>query len=418
MSFLRRSPRSGVLRLHRLCSPGVVLQSNASSSSRASSPSSRLQHTTTTSSRLHRALKQWGPHLVLSEEISHALQTGDRGIVALETAILTHGMPFPSNLTTAQSVEANIRENSSSIPATVGIVEGKIVVGLTERQLQALSDPEQREQNNKIKTIKVSRRDLAPALTFGYNGGTTVSGTMYIAHSLGIDVFVTGGIGGVHRGASESMDISADLQELGQTPMGVICAGAKSILDIGLTLELLETLGVNVTTIGETNDFPAFYSPVSGFKSPYSVSSPESAAQLLHTSLSLPRPLSTLFAIPIPESHHEAGGFIQSCVERAVEESVKNGMDKKGKEVTPWLLKRVGELSKGRALESNVKLIENNARIGGKVAEELVKERQRARARGSADVSSPHQSPFFFSFRFASFRFASFRFVSFGYLSG
>ncbi|KAI5454417.1 hypothetical protein NCC49_004470 [Naganishia albida] len=316
-------------------------------------------------STLAKAKAAWGDTLRVLPEVEHALETGSKGVVALETAIVTHGMPHPTNYECALSVEALIREQSS-IPATIALIQGKIHIGLTPAELARLSDPAVN-----AKSIKLSRRDLARGLYARMDAGTTVAGTMMLARHVGIDVFVTGGIGGVHRGAERSMDVSADLHELGRTAMGVVCAGAKSILDLGLTLEVLETLGVNVTTVGETDDFPAFYSPKSGFKSNFFVKSAAEAAGLLHTSLSLPTPQAQLFACPIPPQYHAQGAAIQEAVEQAVRESIEQGVDKRGKEVTPWLLKRVGELTRGKALESNIALIENNARIGGRIAAEL-----------------------------------------------
>ncbi|KAJ9095686.1 hypothetical protein QFC21_005558 [Naganishia friedmannii] len=322
-------------------------------------------------STLAKAKAAWGDRLVVSEEVEHALETGSSGVVALETAIVTHGlpvhpgMPHPTNYDCALSVESLIRAQSS-LPATIALLSGRIHIGLSKAQLAHLSDPA-----INAKSIKLSRRDLARGIYSKVDAGTTVAGTMMLARQVGIDLFVTGGIGGVHRGAERSMDISADLHELGRTPMGVVCAGAKSILDLGLTLEVLETLGVNVTTIGQTNDFPAFYSPKSGFKSSFFVKDASQAASLLHTSLNLPTPQAQLFACPIPEEYHAQGEIIQQAVEQAVRESVEQGVDKKGKEVTPWLLKRVGELTQGKALKSNIALIENNAIIGGRIAAEL-----------------------------------------------
>ncbi|WVF66842.1 hypothetical protein IAT40_001584 [Kwoniella sp. CBS 6097] len=315
---------------------------------------------------LAQAKQTWGNRLMLSEEVEHALQS-QSPVIALESAIITHGMPHPTNLTTASSLESIIRDKSVT-PATVALINGTIHLGLTKSQLEELSDPACGISRG---AVKVSRRDLGPALALGKTGGTTVAGTMYIASSLGIKVFVTGGIGGVHRGAESSMDISADLIELGRTPMAVFCAGAKSILDIPRTLEVLETQGVCVATYGDKQEFPAFYHPSSGCQSPWRVSDSDSAARLIQSSLTLPTPLSTLLAVPIPFEHAEAGSKVQEAVEQAVRESVEQGVDKRGKEVTPWLLKRVGELTRGKALELNVKLIENNAKVGSEVAVKL-----------------------------------------------
>ncbi|KIR26025.1 indigoidine synthase A family protein [Cryptococcus deuterogattii LA55] len=291
------------------------------------------------------AKKLWGNRLVFSEEVEAALHAR-APIVALESTIITHGMPHPVNLETAQSAESIIRA-SSAVPATIAIIDGKIHVGLSSRQLEEIADVKSGLGKG---SVKVSRRDLAPTLALKRTGGTTVAGTMYVASSVGIHVFVTGGIGGVHRGAENSMDISADLIELGRTPMAVVCAGAKSILDIPRTLEVLETQGVCVATYGGDSEFPAFYHPSSGCESPWSVPDIKSAASLVHASLSLPTPLSTLLAVPIPSEHADAGLAVQRAVEQAVRESVEQGIDKRGKEVTPWLLKRVGELTKGTAL--------------------------------------------------------------------
>ncbi|OCF34624.1 indigoidine synthase A family protein [Kwoniella heveanensis BCC8398] len=334
---------------------------------------------------LSQARQSWGNRLVISEEVEHALHT-KAPIIALESAIITHGMPHPTNLTTASSLESIIRSRSVT-PATVALINGRIHVGLSGNQLEALSDPSSGISKG---AVKVSRRDLGPALALGKTGGTTVAGTMYIASSLGIKVFVTGGIGGVHRGAESSMDISADLIELGRTPMAVFCAGAKSILDIPRTLEVLETQGVCVATYGDKQEFPAFYHPSSGCQSPWRVPDSDSAARLIQTSLTLPTPLSTLLAVPIPSEHAEAGAQVQEAVEQAVRESVEQGVDKRGKEVTPWLLKRVGELTQGEALDLNVKLIENNARIGSEVAVRLA-DLYRSRGSGSGSEQGGEQ---------------------------
>ncbi|WVQ62816.1 uncharacterized protein L199_000965 [Kwoniella botswanensis] len=320
-----------------------------------------------------------GDRLQISEEVHDALATS-KPIVALESAIITHGMPHPTNLNTASSVETIIR-SKGVVPATIALINGKIHVGLTESEMIQLSDPQSKISKG---AVKVSRRDLGPVISLKKTGGTTVAGTMYIAESLGIKIFVTGGIGGVHRGAESSMDISADLLELGRTPMAVFCAGAKSILDIPRTLEVLETQGVCVASYGDKQDFPAFYTPSSGCQSPWRVGDADAAARLIYTQLSLPTKLSTLFGVPIPSQHAEAGAEVQKSVEQAVRESVELGIDKRGKEVTPWLLKRVGELTGGKALGLNVNLIENNARIGAEVAAKLSEMYQLESEKGDA----------------------------------
>ncbi|OWT35422.1 indigoidine synthase A family protein [Cryptococcus neoformans Bt1] len=337
------------------------------------------------------AKKFWGDKLVFSEEVEAALHAR-APVVALESTIITHGMPHPINLETAQSVESIIRA-SSAVPATIAIINGKIHVGLSSRQLDGIADVRSGLGKG---SVKVSRRDLAPTLALKRTGGTTVAGTMYIANSVGIHVFVTGGIGGVHRGAENSMDISADLIELGRTPMAVVCAGAKSILDIPRTLEVLETQGVCVATYGENSEFPAFYHPSSGCESPWSVPDIKSAAGLVYASLNLPTPLSALLAVPIPSEHADAGLEVQKAVEQAARESVEQGIDKRGKEVTPWLLKRVGELTRGTALGLNIKLYENNAKIGSQVAvqvSKLFREQNDASSALYVPVSSSESSP-------------------------
>ncbi|KAG9045515.1 hypothetical protein FS842_001167, partial [Serendipita sp. 407] len=302
---------------------------------------------------------------VISEEIQDALATG-KPIVALETALVTHGMPQPENLKTALSIEGCVRA-SGAIPATIGILNGHIHVGLSRAQIEQLSD------TRNFPSSKISRRDIAAVCARKGNGGTTIAGTMVIAHLAGIKVFSTGGLGGVHRGGEDSLDVSADLTELGRTPVAVIAGGIKSILDIGRTLEYLETQGVPVVTYGRTRGFPAFFSPRSGFESPYNVETPLEAANIIHHGDLLGLKNGYMFGCPIPEEYAEAGERIQRAVDQAVEESTLNGMDKRGKEVTPWLLNRVYELTGGASLENNVALIENSARIGGKIAVEYAK---------------------------------------------
>lgn len=280
----------------------------------------------------------------MSEEVEHALNT-DAPVIALESAIITHGMPYPANAETAASLETIIREHGV-VPATIALMDGRVQVGLSASQLEELSTAP-RDQS-----CKVSRRDLGAALCLKRYGGTTVAGTMILAHSVGISHFVTGGIGGVHRGAQDSMDVSADLVELGRTPMGVVCAGAKSILDIPRTLEYLETQGVCVAALSEgSGHFPAFYSPSSGVQAPWHLRNVREAAQVVHTNLTLPQPQATLVGVPIPQQFAEKGEAVQRAVEQAVAEAAQQGIDKRGKEVTPWLLQRVGELTGGSALE-------------------------------------------------------------------
>ncbi|KAG8896601.1 hypothetical protein FRC01_011709, partial [Tulasnella sp. 417] len=276
-------------------------------------------------------------------------------------------MPYPTNVETTYSLE-NIIRKKGAIPATIGLIQGRVKIGLDKDGLERLGAP--RTEN---KVCKVSRRDIAPVIALGKDGGTTISGTMILASLAGIRVFATGGLGGVHRGGEITWDVSADLTELGRTPVAVVAAGAKSILDIGRTLEYLETQGVTVATYGEHDDFPAFFTPSSGFKSPWRVNNPTDAAKIIHMSDQLGLRGGQFFGVPIPESHYAAGAAIQAAVDRAVRESEENGMSVRGKEVTPWLLNRVAELTRGESLKSNVALIENTALVGAQIAVELAK---------------------------------------------
>ncbi|CDZ98312.1 Predicted carbohydrate kinase, contains PfkB domain [Phaffia rhodozyma] len=293
-------------------------------------------------------------------EVEEALQS-HKPIVALETAIVTHGMVYPTNLDVTLGLSKIIRDQGA-VPATIALLDGVPTVGLTREQLERLADPAN-------SAVKVSRRDLAPTMALRRDGGTTVAGTMWLAHQAGIDMFVTGGIGGVHRGGEHTMDVSADLTELGRTPLGVVCAGCKSILDIGRTIEYLETQGVTVANLGPTNAFPAFYTPDSGFKSPWSVTTASEAASIIYAGLSLPSPLATLITVPIPQEWEASGQKIQKAVETAVADLAQSGV--RGKEATPWLLSRVSQLTQGSAVKSNIALIENNARKGAEIAVKL-----------------------------------------------
>ncbi|KAH9898318.1 indigoidine synthase A-like protein [Cubamyces lactineus] len=312
------------------------------------------------SSSLAAALKEHAP-IDVHPEVQEALAHG-QPVVALETTIVTHGMPYPANLETARSVERNVRK-AGAIPATIGLIEGRVKIGLEPHELERLADV---RKNTSV--VKLSRRDIGPAIALKRDGGTTCSATLIFSALAGIKVFSTGGLGGVHRGAESTMDISADLHELTRCPVGLVSAGVKSILDIGRTLEYLETLGVPVVSYGPTDDFPAFYSRRSGFKSPWRVDDPVSAARVLHTQKQLGMSNGALFAVPIPEEYEAVGQELQRAVEQAVLESEANGVSRRGKEATPWLLKRVGELTAGKSLASNIALIENTALVGGQIA--------------------------------------------------
>lgn len=305
-------------------------------------------------------------------EVQQALAE-NKPVVALETALVTHGLPYPQNLQVSLSLEDIVR-STGSIPSTIGVVGGRIKVGLTKGELERLAD-------EKARPAKISRRDIAPAIAIKADGGTTCSATLVFAALAGIKVFATGGLGGVHRGGENSMDISADLQELTRCPVGLVSSGVKSILDIGRTLEYLETLGVPVLTYGVTREFPAFFSRHSGHDAPWNVSDPITAAQILHTQWQLDMRNGALIAVPIPVEYEEIGMTIQKAVDQAVAEAEENGVSKRGKEATPWLLTRISELTKGESLESNIALLRNTASVGGEIAvqyQRLVNEEEKS----------------------------------------
>ncbi|XP_078112235.1 uncharacterized protein LOC144521555 [Sander vitreus] len=294
--------------------------------------------------------------------VSQALAE-NKPVVALESTIITHGMPYPHNLSTAKEVEAIVRAEGAT-PATVGVIEGEVHVGLSSEVLEHLARCKS--------SLKVSRRDLPYVISKGLSGGTTVSATMIAAHRAGIPVFVTGGIGGVHRDGENSLDISADLTELGRTPIAVVSAGVKSILDIGRTLEFLETQGVCVATYGASKNFPAFFSPQSGFTSPYQVCNPEEAAKLIASTLSLGLQSGVLLAVPIAEEHAATGQQIEEAIQAAVTEASAKGIT--GRDVTPFILQKVNELTEGKSLQANIALIHNNAKVGSQIACALSKQ--------------------------------------------
>ncbi|EGO28980.1 hypothetical protein SERLADRAFT_444897 [Serpula lacrymans var. lacrymans S7.9] len=314
---------------------------------------------------LAQALRKQAP-IDIHPEVEDALGR-NIPVVALESTIISHGMPYPTSLETAQSLESIVR-STGSVPATIALIGGRIKIGLQPLELEYIADT---TANPNI--TKLSRRDIAPAISMKRDGATTCSATLIFAALAGIKVFATGGLGGVHRGGERTMDVSADLQELTRCPVGLVSAGVKSILDIGRTLEYLETLGVPVLTYGQTNDFPGFYTARSGFKTPWRVNDAGTAATVLHTQWKLGMTNGVLFAAPIPEEYEAAGLAIQQAVERAISEAEDNGIHKSGKEVTPWLLKRVGEITGGKSLASNVALVRNTALIGGQIAVEYAK---------------------------------------------
>lgn len=302
--------------------------------------------------------------LVYSNEVKSALQN-NKPIVALESTIISHGMPYPKNVETALLVEETVRANGA-VPATCAIIGGEPTVGLEPEKIEYLG-------KTGLGVTKVSRRDMPIVTALGMDGATTVAGTMMLADMAGIKLFATGGIGGVHRGAETSMDISADLEELGKTPVAVVCAGVKSILDIGLTLEYLETKGVPVITY-KSQDFPAFYTKKSGFKSPNTLNDPENIAKVIAANAELGRlsgrPNGMIIANPIPDEYSMDEAEISAVIADAVAEAERLGV--KGKEITPYLLDRIQRLTKGRSLEANIALVLNNAALAAKIAAAMV----------------------------------------------
>ena len=295
-------------------------------------------------------------YLDVNPEVAAAIAAG-KPVVALESTIISHGMPYPQNVQTALNVERIIRENGA-VPATIAIIGGRLKAGLTAEEIEYFGKKGQQ-------IAKASRRDLAVLCARGEDGATTVTTTMIIAHMAGIKIFATGGIGGVHRGAETTMDISADLEELGQTPVMVVCAGAKSILDLGLTLEYLETKGVPVIGFG-TKELPAFYTRQSGFSVDYRVDTTEELAKVFKTQNDLGMQGGMLVANPIPEEYAMPLETINAAIDQAIAECSAKGIH--GKETTPFLLARVAELTGGDSLASNIQLVYNNARIAAQTA--------------------------------------------------
>jgi pseudouridine-5'-phosphate glycosidase len=294
-------------------------------------------------------------YLLFSPEVAAARAAG-KPIVALESTIISHGMPYPQNVTTAREVEDIIRM-AGAVPATIAIIDGKICVGLDAAQLELLgTSPD---------AMKVSRRDLAYVLATRRLGATTVAATMICAQLAGIDVFVTGGIGGVHRGAETSFDISADLQELARTSVAVVCAGVKSILDIGLTLEYLETHGVPVVSVGQP-EFPAFFTRDSGFMADFQLDSAVEQASFIRTKWQLGLAGGVVVSNPVPASFAMPKEEIDRITDQALREAHDGGVT--GKKVTPFLLARIKELTEGRSLMTNIALVKHNARVGAELA--------------------------------------------------
>ena len=296
------------------------------------------------------------PYLDIHPEVARAIAQG-KPVVALESTIISHGMPYPQNVETALEVEETVRQNGA-VPATIAILGGRLKAGLTREEIEYLG-----RQGQKV--TKTSRRDLAVLLAKGADGATTVATTMMIAAMAGIKVFATGGIGGVHRGAETTMDISADLQELARTNVTVVCAGAKAILDLKLTLEYLETHGVPVLGYG-TEELPAFYTRTSGLKVDYRVDSPEEIARIMQVREDLGLAGGILVTNPIPEEWSMDADAINLVIDQAVAEAEALGIT--GKEVTPFLLAKVKEITGGDSLEANIRLVLNNAALAARVA--------------------------------------------------
>ena len=300
-------------------------------------------------------------YLDIHPEVSDALQSG-KGVVALESTIISHGMPYPENVNTAREVEEMVR-STGAVPATIAIIHGRLKAGLSMEEIELLGNPGSNVQ-------KSSRRDLPFVVTHGQHGATTVAATMIIAEMAGISIFATGGIGGVHRGAAESMDISADLHELAKTNVAVISAGVKSILDIGLTLEYLETLGVPV--IGYATDkFPAFYVRDSGFYVNERLDDISMIAKVVHSKWKMKLKGGVLIANPIPQRHEMEQQEIEHAIQIAIHELHEKEIT--GKSITPFLLSRIEQLTQGSSLKSNIQLVLNNADLAGRIAVEYAK---------------------------------------------
>ena len=300
-------------------------------------------------------------YLIVEPELKAALEE-NRPVVALESTVITHGLPYPVNLETARAMEAAVREAGAE-PATIAVIQGKIRVGLTSEQLEYLAT------RPRSQVRKCSRKDLATAIARGEDGATTVAGTMIVAHMAGIRLFATGGIGGVHRG--QPFDVSADLMELGRTPGAVVCSGAKSILDLPKTREVLETQGIPI--IGyRTNAFPAFFSSDSGLKVDQMANSPAEVGSIINAHEKLNLQSAILITVPVPEEASMATDEGDSAIAQANKEAEESGIH--GAELTPWLLTRVSELTGGQSLRTNIALLKNNARVAALIARAVTEE--------------------------------------------
>lgn len=300
-------------------------------------------------------------YLEISKEVQNALKN-NQAVVALESTIISHGMPYPQNVETALNVEKIVRDNNA-VPATIAIIGGIIKVGLSPEEIDYIG-----KRGHDV--VKVSRRDIASAVVKKLDGATTVSATMIIANMAGIKVFATGGIGGVHRHATSTMDISADLDELSRTPVLVVCAGAKAILDLPLTREYLETKGVTVCGY-QTFDMPAFYSKTSGLKVDYNVKCEKEMADIFQVSLDIHQGNGMLLTVPIPDKYALDDKYINQAIDQAIDEADLQGIN--GKEVTPFLLAKIVEITGGKSLEANIQLVYNNVAIASRIAVEMSK---------------------------------------------
>ncbi|MCI1966350.1 MAG: pseudouridine-5'-phosphate glycosidase [Oscillospiraceae bacterium] len=306
-------------------------------------------------------MKPLEKYLTVSPEVKAALEQ-NKPVVALESTIISHGMPYPKNVETALHVEQIIRDHGA-VPATIAVIGGRLRAGLTKEEITYLG-------KKGLAVTKASRRDLPVLAARGEDGATTVAATMIIAALAGIPVFATGGIGGVHRGAEVTMDISADLEELAQTPVMVVCAGAKSILDLGLTMEYLETKGVSVLGY-QTEELPAFFTRKSGFHVDYRVDTPEELARIYRAKRDMKIGGGLLVTNPIPEKYAMDPDYINHSIDEACEEAKRLGV--KGKKITPYLLDKIQKITGGKSLEANIQLVYNNVELGAKVACELCK---------------------------------------------
>ncbi len=298
-------------------------------------------------------------YLEISEEVQNALNS-NKPVVALESTIISHGMPYPKNVETALKVESVVRENGA-VPATIAIINGKIKVGISNEEIDYLG-------KKGLSVAKVSRRDIPVILALGEDGATTVSGTMIGAHLAKIKVFATGGIGGVHRGAESNWDVSADLDELGQTPVMVVCAGAKSILDLNLTKEYLETKGVPLLGY-ETEELPAFFTRKSGLKLDKNIKDAKTLAKIALIAEKLGLKNGFVVANPIPEQFSMDENYINKVIDEAIKEGESLGV--KGKNITPFLLDKIQKVTAGSSLDSNIELVLNNVKLGAKIACEI-----------------------------------------------